>query len=203
MEEILKYINEKYSPVSIIVYGSYSDGTNNLGSDFDALVISKDCEEYHDTSFVGGIQLDVFVYPSDFFCNDYDLSDFIQIAGGIIVKDTDGIGEKLKSRIEAFIDSKPQKTRAELKSSIDWCVKMLKRTARDDAESLFRWHWLLTDSLEIFCDISNEPYRGPKKSLLWMSRTYPEAFRLYTEALRNFTSDALYAWVEYIRKSYE
>lgn len=44
MEQVLKYIREKYNPLSIILYGSYADGTNNLNSDFDALVIVADHE---------------------------------------------------------------------------------------------------------------------------------------------------------------
>lgn len=64
MEEILKYIQEKYNPLTLILYGSYADGTNNLNSDFDALVITSGREQLHDTSLVGGIPLDVFVYPS-------------------------------------------------------------------------------------------------------------------------------------------
>ena len=32
------------------------------------------------------------------------------------------------------------------------CKKMLLRTLRSDAEGLYRWHWVLIDSLEIFCD---------------------------------------------------
>ena len=203
MEQILKYINEKYNPISIIIYGSYSDGTNNLNSDFDALVISEACEKYHDTSFICGIQLDVFVYPANFFSEEYALEDFIQLSGGKIIKDNDGIGEALKSKVDAFIDSQPLKTNAEIKSSIDWCVKMLNRVKRDDTEGIFRWHWLLIDSLEIFCDIMKERYQGPKKSLLWMSKAYPQAFYLYSEALRNFTIEALSAWVEHLINSHE
>ena len=63
MEQVLKYIREKYNPLSIILYGSYADGTNNLNSDFDALVIVADHEQFHDTSIVDGVPLDVFVYP--------------------------------------------------------------------------------------------------------------------------------------------
>ena len=66
MERILKYIQEKYNPLSIILYGSYADGTNNLNSDFDALVITSNQEQFHDTSRIDGIPLDVFVYPSNF-----------------------------------------------------------------------------------------------------------------------------------------
>ena len=85
VNQIVEYIRNNYDPVSIIVYGSYSDGTNNLSSDFDALVISGSHRQVHDTSFVGGIQLDVFVYPASYFEADYDCADFIQIVNGIVL----------------------------------------------------------------------------------------------------------------------
>ena len=67
MEQIIKYIQQEYKPISVILYGSYANGTNDVGSDFDALVISPDHEQVHNTSFVNGIQLDVFVYPLSYF----------------------------------------------------------------------------------------------------------------------------------------
>ena len=67
MHGIVAYIKEKYDPLSLIVYGSYANGTNNQNSDFDALVIWRGDKQIHDTSFVGGVQLDVFVYPATFF----------------------------------------------------------------------------------------------------------------------------------------
>ena len=52
MDKIIEYIKQKYNPLSIILYGSYSNGTNNLNSDFDSLVISYDHKQFHDTAFV-------------------------------------------------------------------------------------------------------------------------------------------------------
>ena len=63
MEQIIEYIKQNYNPASIILYGSYANRTNNLNSDFDSLVISYDHEQFHDTSFVNGIQLDVLYIP--------------------------------------------------------------------------------------------------------------------------------------------
>ena len=34
LEQISQYIKRNYNPISIILYGSYADGTNNLNSDF-------------------------------------------------------------------------------------------------------------------------------------------------------------------------
>ena len=67
MHHIIEYIKQKYDPCSIILYGSYADGTNNLNSDFDALVLSYNYDQFHDTSFVNGVQLDLFVYPVSYF----------------------------------------------------------------------------------------------------------------------------------------
>lgn len=51
---------------------------------------------------------------------------------------------------------------------------MFERAKRGDCEGLFRWHWVLIDSLEIFFDIMHHPYFGPKKTLKWMEEKHPE-----------------------------
>lgn len=199
MEHILRYIQETYAPLSIILYGSYADGTNGLNSDFDALVITADHERFHDTSFVDGILLDVFVYPAKYFESSYSCEDFVQIFDGRIVTDSSGIGKALQETVRAYLKNRPGKTGAELQADIDWCVKMSARAKRCDCEGLFRWHWLLVDSLEIFCDIMHQPYLGPKKALKWMEKAHPEAFDRYKRALQNFQMDDLDEWIGYIR----
>ena len=199
MEQIIEYIKREYAPLSIILYGSYANGTNNLNSDFDALVISRDHEQHHDTSFVNGIQLDVFVYPSTYFDKDYDCNDFIQIFDGKIIEDSEGIGKKLQNRIQSYLQNRPLKTYAEIQANIDWCIKMYERVKRGDSEAMFRWHWVLIDSLEIFCDISRQPYWGPKKSLKWMEENKPDAFSYYAKALSEFDMENLKNWIYYLK----
>ena len=199
MEHILRYIQETYAPLSIILYGSYADGTNGLNSDFDALVITAYHERSHDTSFVDGILLDVFVYPAKYFESSYSCEDFVQIFDGRIVTDSSGIGKALQETVRAYLKNRPGKTGTELQADIDWCVKMSARAKRCDCEGLFRWHWLLIDSLEIFCDIMHQPYLGPKKALKWMEKAHPEAFDRYKRALQNFQMDDLDEWIGYIR----
>lgn len=199
LEQILRYIQETYAPLSIILYGSYADGTNGLNSDFDALVITADHERFHDTSFVDGILLDVFVYPAKYFESSYSCEDFVQIFDGRIVTDSSGIGKALQETVRAYLKNRPGKTGTELQADIDWCVKMSARAKRCDCEGLFRWHWLLIDSLEIFCDIMHQPYLGPKKALKWMEKAHPEAFDRYKRALQNLQMDDLDEWIGYIR----
>ena len=195
MDNIIAYIKEHYAPLSIIVYGSYADGSNNLNSDFDALVISQNHKKHHDTSFFDGISLDVFVYPAQFFTGDFDCSEFIQVFDGKIVLDTDGQGADLIHHIQAYMESLPTKSDAEIRAEIDWCSKMLMRTKRQDTEGMFRWHWVLVDSLEIFCDAVKHPYQGPKKTLRWMEKNHPAAFGFYQKALFDFSEDTLKDWI--------
>ena len=199
MEQIIEYLNRKYAPLSVILYGSYASGTNNLNSDFDALVISSDHEQYHDTSFVNGIQLDVFVYPASYFDEAYDCEDFIRIFDGKIIADTLEIGRNLQTRVLSYLQNRPSKSDAEIQADIDWCVKMFERVKRCDAEGMFRWHWVLIDSLEIFCDIVHHPYFGPKKTLKWMEENHPHAFELYRKALTEFSIESLANWISFIK----
>lgn len=199
MEKIINYIKEKYNPLTIIIYGSYCDGTNNLNSDFDALVISKDHQQCHDTNYINDIQLDVFVYHYSYFLNNYNLELFLQIFDGKIIVDTDDIGKKLKTAVLEYLKKKT-KTKEEIQSNVDWCIKMLDRTKRLDSEGMFRWHWLLVDSLEIFCDILKHPYFGPKKTLNWMKTNHPDIFVIYKDALQYLEYDYLFRWVQCIKK---
>lgn len=199
LEQIIKYIQKEYSPLSIILYGSYANGTNNLNSDFDALVISSCHEQCHDTSFVDGIQLDVFVYPASYFDGDYKCEDFIQIFDGRIIADSHDIGKSLQANVKAYLQNRSYKTSTEIQANIDWCVKMFERVKRCDTEGMFRWHWVLIDSLEIFCDIMQHPYWGPKKSLKWMEENHPVAFDYYKKALHEFSMDSLENWIVYMK----
>ena len=200
MEQILKYIQEKYAPLSIILYGSYADGTNNLNSDFDALVITSDHEPFHDTSLVNGIPLDVFVYPQEYFDGAYACEDFVQIHDGRILTDSGGIGKALQENVQAYLQNRVVKSRAEIQASVDWCAKMLERAKRGDCEGMFRWHWVLIDSLEIFCDIMQHPYLGPKKTLKWMAETQPNSFDCYNRALQTLRMECLEEWIAHMKK---
>lgn len=201
MEQILEYINQNYNPLSIILYGSYANGTNNLNSDFDALVISHDHIQFHDTSFVSGIQLDVFVYPDSYFDGSFDCNDFIQIFDGRILADEHDRGKTIQGKVLSHLQSRPQKTKAENDANVDWCLKMVSRAKRQDAEGMFRWHWVLIDSLEIFCDIMQQPYLGPKKSLKWMEENHPLAFDRYQRALADFQMGPLEDWIAYLKNA--
>ena len=195
MEMILNYLCGKYAPAAVILYGSYADGTAGEDSDFDALVLA-DHEMYHDVSVVDDVQLDVWVYPVDYFADDAALEEVVTILDGIVLHDPQNMGAALKARVQAYVAAKPGKTAEENAASIAWCRKMLVRTERVDAEGLYRWHWLLVDTLEIACDLLHHPYRGPKKALRWLAEAHPAVYAAYTRALAELNRDALSAWIE-------
>lgn len=194
MESLLNALDAAYAPEVLILYGSYADGTNGADSDFDALLLA-DHAPCHDVSVVEGVQLDVWVYPPDYFADDASLAEVIQIEDGIIVHDPHGRGAMLQSRVRAMLAAQPGKSAEENAEALAWCRKMLKRTERKDAEGLFRWHWLLTESLEIACDLLHHPYPGPKKALRRLERVHPALHAAYARALAEFTQAALTDWV--------
>ncbi len=197
-ERIIGYLTETYQPDAIIIYGSYADGSVNENSDFDALVIAKSVRK-HDTSVIGNTVLDVFVYPEEVFQSDYDPEEFVQVFDGIVILDKTGAAARLKRTILAYLENAPRKTDDEIRQELDWCEKMLHRTMRGDSEGYYRWHWVLCDSLEIYCDVKGLAYHGPKKALRTIAQTDETAYQIYSRALKEFNREYLSEWITYLK----
>lgn len=194
MQEIITYLKEKYHPTAIIAYGSFANGTNNLNSDFDALVITDQAAAPHDGSTVAGIQLDVFLYPAEHFQEGFDPEEIVQIFDGRAVWDQDGLGTALIRKVNEYLSAYEPKGRAQKAQDAAWCWKMAERCRRGDAEGFYRWHWVLRDSLEIYYELIGKYFFGPKKALAAMEREDPESYRLYSAALEKLDLNALEAW---------
>lgn len=197
METILNYLRETYHPSTLILYGSWADSSNNAGSDFDCLLLCDREEPFHDVSIVEGIQLDAFVYPVD-SVKDSNPEEFLQIHDGKILLDETGAGAALKETVNAYIAEAASAAREDSLLQLDWCRKMLVRSQRGDAEGFFRWHWLLCDSLEIWCDLQGRFYFGPKKTIRYLKEADPVGFTLYEAALKTMDSQALTAWINHL-----
>lgn len=198
MKEIYEYLMQTYHPLAMITYGSYSNHTNNLNSDYDAVLICSETECFHDTNVIANVRLDVWGYGKEWIESLTDYAKLIQIWDGRIVLDTDNIAEKLQKQVISYIENCPKKTEEEKKDLKVWCEKMVERTYREDTEGMFRWHWLLVDSLEIYCDVRDLYYFGPKKTILRMKETDEIGYRLYDTALRK--QEELKAWISYVFK---
>lgn len=203
MKRMIDYLAETYAPHAILLYGSYADGSNNTGSDFDALLITDQVCAAHDGRVIDGVPLDVFIYHTSKFEGEVDCRDFLQLHDATVLLDSRGMGLRLKEKVLAYIERMPQKSREEKLHLVEWCEKMLLRAARGDAEGYFRWHWLLADSLEIYFSLCGERYWGPKKALVKLKELDPEAFRLYSQALSTFRYEAARSWIDRLRSRLE
>lgn len=133
-EKIVGYLKKAYQPDAVIVYGSFADGSANLNSDFDALIIAEK-EKAHDSSIVDGVVPDVFVYPAETFSADYDPEEFVQVWDGKIVLDEHGIAGQLKAKVLDYIEHLPKKTATEVAQEVEWPKKMLRLMEKSDAEA--------------------------------------------------------------------
>ena len=194
---MLRYLMEKYHPLAAVLYGSHADGTANAESDYDVLLITESTE-CHDTAIVNGVQLDAWVYPRSGAESLTDGEAVIQLHDGVVLLDTDGLAAGLIARAREHAAGKAHLSDEEKRDLQAWCGKMARRARRGDAEGLYRWHWLLTDSLSIYCDVRDAFYFGPKKTLLRMEKEDPEGFARYGAALRDMA--ALDAWLTHLFK---
>lgn len=196
--KIIEYLINKYEPHTIILYGSYADGTNNDYSDFDALIITDKNGVLHDGNEVEGVKLDIFIYNTSDIVKDINYEKYVQLYDGEIIIDKYGIGNNLKVKVIEHLRNTYIKSNEEKEHHIQWCEKMLLRTKRDDIEGYYRWHWLLVDSLEIYFILCDEYYFGPKKSLLKLKKKNLEAFNYYNNALTKFDLESLRQWITYL-----
>lgn len=197
MEKIMDYLVGRYQPETLILYGSYADGSFNANSDLDAILLADVPETFHDTSVVEGIPLDVFIYPAD---TSFSPEDFPQLYFSRILIDRQGRGKALQKAVADYIESRPARSDESIREDIVWCEKMLARTKRGDAEGYYRWHWVLCDSLEFYSDIRGWFYFGPKKTLLLMQKHDPVAYALYSNALKHMEYAYLAYWVDFLKR---
>jgi len=180
------------------MYGSYADGTHSENSDFDCMVIVDKKTVSQDNSFVSGIQLDLFIYSLDEIINIDNIDDFVQIYDAQIIKDTDNVASNLVMGINDHIYKNSEKPAVEKNNLKSWMVKMLRRAEHSDTEGLFRYHWLLVDSLEIYFIQRNMYYFGPKKSIAYLKNNDVAAYTLFDRALKTVDSLCLKEWITYV-----
>lgn len=196
--KIFEYLQTKYEPHTIMVYGSYANKSNNENSDFDAMIISDFVQSSHDGSMIDGIELDVFVYSTKDIEVERDFSKFVQIFDANIYVDEKGIGQKLKDEVNLYIENNSIRSDDEKQHLSEWCHKMVARTKREDAEGYFRWHWVLSDSLEIYCIMRDQFYLGPKKTIARMKEFDQLGYDKLLLALKQMNSTYLNEWIQYV-----
>ena len=196
MDEILSYLMQAYHPLAMIGYGSYANGTQNAQSDFDVLLICRECPCRHDGSVIAGVRLDAVLRTPQEVLDENAPQELITVHDGVILlEDESHIARQLIDRVRAYAASHAVRDEAEKQHLRQWSMKMLERAARGDAEGLYRAHWLLTDSLEIYCVMRDCYYFGPKKTIRTMRTQDPQGYALLEKTLNDLS--CLQKWTEY------
>jgi len=184
--DLKNYLIEKYNCDSIILYGSYARGDYTKESDIDILCLRKNEIEVNDTSLFQGKILDVWIKSSK---KEISPKNFLHVRDGKVLFDKTFEGEKLLNEIKKYFDNGPPKLdKGQKKFLIDWINKMYNRSLKGDVEGKYRYYWLTKDILEIYFELNNQWYEGPKKSLRWLEENDNHIFNLYkqnTEAKKN------------------
>jgi predicted nucleotidyltransferase len=178
---VLNYLNEKYKPSLIILYGSYYTNTFNFESDIDLILYAPVPEFIHDSSIINEVQLDAWIYPEK---EKIRTEKLIHILPCEIIKDDNNIGRSLILKIEKFRD----KTIKEMSDSEriqlnSWIDKMLNRAKENTIEANYRYNWLLHELPELYCQIRNQYYNGPIKTLKRIKDENLDIYNIYMELL--------------------
>jgi len=181
MDELIKYLVNKYSCHSIILYGSYTTADYTAESDIDVLCFCDEVGARNDTTILHDKQLDAWIYNTKEMENT---EKFLHVKDGLVLYDQRGLCNHFLDQIIKRYDKGPEPLNDNEKQFLkNWLLKMMKRSQKGDIEGDFRYHWMLTDSLEIYFKLRGLWYMGPKKSLIWLSHNDKYTYNLYKCAL--------------------
>ena len=180
IEQIKRYLIDKYQCHLIILYGSYTTGDFTEESDVDIIGFSDNDYSGNDTSIQYGLQLDVWIYNSTLM---KEIEKYLHIIDGKIIYDQRCSGNNfldlIKQTFVKGVEKLDEQKEQFLKS---WLTKMLKRSQKNDPEGNYRFHWMLKDSLEIYFNIKGLWFLGPKKSIKWLMENDKIMYELFTLA---------------------
>lgn len=197
VKEIIEYLKKTYQPRSILLYGSFSDGTNDEYSDFDCMVITDRKERKHDDSVIGGVQLDCFIFTQEETENETDIEAFLTAYDAVIALD-DGTGEKLKQRVREYVAAHSVIDDEEKRFIAAWIRKTLKRAEKKDDEGSYRAVAFLWESLADYFLLRDLYYFGSKKAIRYLKENDPAGYELFHQAVTNRDNGSIAAWAEQV-----
>jgi predicted nucleotidyltransferase len=185
-DELLCSINEylisKYGCHSIILYGSFANGDYTDESDIDLVCFCDNQEKENDMTEFNNRMLDAWIYKTEKMNN---CTEFLHVRGGKILLDEKNLCTGFLNEIDKQFNNGPKLLPLEEKNFLKgWLQKMFRRAVKGDIEGNFRYHWMLTDALEIYFNIKGIWYLGPKKSLQWLNINDKAAYDLFNNALK-------------------
>lgn len=195
-QNIIAYLKERYDPLTIAVYGSYAEGTNDQHSDYDCLLIVKSKDRPHDDTVVDGVLLDCFLY-SEQEVRQENVETFVPLYEAKLVYDT-GIGQALQSKVRNYVQSHTVHRPEEKRFLVSWIKKTMKRMEKPDEEGHFRAIALLAESMEDYCFLRDRFYFGSKKTIRFFQEEDEQGFLLFRKAITARSNKAIREWANYI-----
>ena len=197
MESIIEYLKKTYAPLSILLYGSYADGTNDESSDFDCMIIVKEKDKNHDDSIIGGVQLDCFIFTEEQVKDEGDIDAFLTAYDSNIVLDN-GLGAELKQRVHKYVEEHTVIPDDEKEFIRSWIQKMIRRVEKNDDEGNMRAVSFMAESLVDYFFLRDMFYFGSKKAIRYVREHDDEGYSLFHEAVTVKSNQAIIKWAEYI-----
>ena len=116
---------------------------------------------WNDTSIIDGVQLDVWVVNSSQLERP---EEYLHIINNEVLFDSRGESAEFLDGINRIYEEGPEPISENQRKFIrSWLIKMQKRSLHDDTEGLYRYHWMLTESLEMYFKLNNLWFLGVKK----------------------------------------
>ncbi len=179
----VEYLQEKFQPEIVFLYGSRSRGDYEPESDVDLMCFCESPSQSKEARLIDGIFLDSWLY--NFADMDPAKDNFLCLLDGQCLVDSEGRGKEFLNRIKQRFEQGPDAQTAENNEhSIQWVNKMIERITRRDIEGNYRQQWLLVDLLPIYFQLRNKWYMGSKKSFQWLKINDEKAFKLFDIALK-------------------
>lgn len=197
IDSVKEYLIKEYNCHSIILYGSFVSGDYTEESDIDLVCFCDNPKKKNDTTVFNNRRLDAWIYKTEMM---EECTQFFHVKDSKVIFDEKNLCTNFLNEINRQFLNGPKQLTLEEKSFLkDWLKKMLQRARKGDIEGNFRYHWLLTDSLEIYFNIKGAWYIGPKKSLQWLYENNREAYYVFHNALKiNADISEVEKLIEYI-----
>lgn len=197
MKKIIDYLKEKYNPLAIVTYGSFSCGMNDSYSDYDCIIIVNKKDNSHDDTVIDGILLDCFIFTKDEVISE-NPDTFITVYDGNIVMDTDEIAAELKTRVRKYVEEHSVISYDEKKFIISWIKKTMHRVEKNDDEGNYRALAFLWESITDYFLLRDLFYFGSKKAVAYLKESDAEGYRLYHDAITDRTNAVIREWANHV-----
>lgn len=195
--KIIDYLKEKYKPLAIVTYGSFSFGMNDAYSDFDCMIIVEQKNSSHDDTVIDDIPLDCFIFTRSEVTGE-DIDPFLTVYDGTVVLDTDDIAADLKKRVRTYVAEHSVIPDDEKAFILSWIRKTVRRVEKNDDEGNYRALAFLRESITDYFLLRDMFYLGSKKAVAYLKENDAAGYQLYHDAITERTNDAIKRWAEYV-----